>query len=217
MSIWAIVPIKPLRRGKSRLAGVLTEEERAKLNRVFLENTLSVLREIPEIEQTLVVSRDPAALAIAREFDVRTLLEDGSQELNLALTRATAIAQAYAAHGILILPADLPMLNADDLRYFLSFDRDQPCVVISPDRRDDGTNALLISPPGTIQYAFGPGSFHRHRKLAISTEAQHEVVRIPSLALDLDLPDDLKFFIESTGVNTNNLMEQNANPETTGG
>lgn len=36
MSIWAILPVKPLRRGKSRLAGALTEEERAALNEELL-------------------------------------------------------------------------------------------------------------------------------------------------------------------------------------
>ena len=40
MSLWAIVPVKPLRRGKSRLAGALTEEERATLNQELLQRKL---------------------------------------------------------------------------------------------------------------------------------------------------------------------------------
>jgi 2-phospho-L-lactate guanylyltransferase len=78
MTIWAIVPVKPLRLGKSRLSGVLSDDERAVLNRMFLEQTLDILRTIPRVTQTLVVSRDPAALAIAREYGARTVLEDGT-------------------------------------------------------------------------------------------------------------------------------------------
>jgi len=37
MTLWAIVPVKPLRRGKSRLSGMLSEDERAHLNEVLLE------------------------------------------------------------------------------------------------------------------------------------------------------------------------------------
>ena len=46
MSLWAIVPVKPLRRGKSRLAGALTEEERANLNQELLERTLRTLTDL---------------------------------------------------------------------------------------------------------------------------------------------------------------------------
>ncbi len=115
MSLWAIVPVKPLRRGKSRLAGVLSEEERTLLNQSMLSHTLKVLSEVREIDQTLVVSRDPSALALAREYHARTLLEDGSPQLNTALRRATAVAQAYATQGVLILPADLPLLTPQDV------------------------------------------------------------------------------------------------------
>ncbi|MBL6961579.1 MAG: 2-phospho-L-lactate guanylyltransferase, partial [Anaerolineales bacterium] len=92
MTIWAIVPVKPLRRGKSRLAGTLTEDERTELNRQLLAHTLEILKNTPEIEQTLVISRDPQALAVARDFDARTVLEDGSPHLNTALERATVVA-----------------------------------------------------------------------------------------------------------------------------
>ena len=90
--IWAIVPVKPLRRGKSRLAGTLSEDQRTDLNRELLKHTIETLTELKEITQVLVVSRDPAALAIARDYGARTLREDGSPKLNTALTRAAAVA-----------------------------------------------------------------------------------------------------------------------------
>ena len=62
------MPVKPLRRGKSRLSGVLSEDERTALNQTMLINTLKTLNQVEEIETILVVSRDPLALSIARDF-----------------------------------------------------------------------------------------------------------------------------------------------------
>jgi 2-phospho-L-lactate guanylyltransferase len=159
---------------------------------MFLEQTLEILQKIPQVAQTLVVSRDPAALAIAREYNARTVLEDGNPSLNGALTRATLLARNYATRGALVLPADLPLLTQADLLEFLSYVSEPPCVVISPDRHQDGTNALLMSPGGLIQYSFGPRSFTRHCVAARQVGARLEVVRNDHIALDLDTPDDLQ-------------------------
>lgn len=200
MSIWAIVPVKPLRLGKSRLSGVLSDEERAVLNRLFLEQTLEVLRNTQPITQTLVISRDPAALAVARELGARTVLEDGNPNLNSALTRATMLARNFASRGVLVLPADLPLLTKDDLLDFCDHIHRRPCVVISPDRHDNGTNALLMVPGGLIKYDFGPGSFNRHCELARAANARVEIVRNPHIELDLDTPDDLALLKQFEGI-----------------
>ena len=192
MTIWAIVPVKPLRSGKSRLAGVLTEDQRTRLNRHLLEHTLLALTEIPEIGNTLVVSRDPSALAIARDLGARTLLEDGSPHLNTALKRATAVAQAHSAHSVLILPADLPLIDPAEVRSILKLGKKPPVVVIAPDRRKDGTNALLLNPAGLIEFGFGPGSCQRHCDRARLGGAELKIFNSPAMELDLDLPEDLE-------------------------
>ncbi|HEB66255.1 MAG TPA: 2-phospho-L-lactate guanylyltransferase [Chloroflexi bacterium] len=196
MTLWAIVPIKPMRLGKSRLATVLSEEERAALNRQLLARTVETLKSVPELEQVLVVSRDTAALALARKHGARTVLEDDESHLNMALARATFVARRFNTHGILVLPADLPLLRAEDVRALLEAARQPPAVVIVPDRKREGTNALVITPPGLISYHFGPGSFRRHCDLAREAGARLEVLELPSLAIDLDWPEDLKLLEE---------------------
>ncbi|HMD87681.1 MAG TPA: 2-phospho-L-lactate guanylyltransferase [Anaerolineaceae bacterium] len=191
MSLWAIIPVKPLRRGKSRLAGVLTEDERALLNYTMLGNTLKAISSVPEIDQVLVVSRDPAALALAREHGARTVQEEGSPELNTALRRATLVAKAYGARGVMILPADLPLVNSKDIREFIAQSGNPPEIIIAPDRREEGTNALLVSPAGLIDYCFGKDSFRCHSQRAQKKQARLKVCRIESLSLDLDYPEDL--------------------------
>ncbi|MFH1523778.1 MAG: 2-phospho-L-lactate guanylyltransferase [Chloroflexota bacterium] len=193
MTIWAIVPVKPLRRGKSRLAGMLSEEQRTRLNRYLLEHTLTTLNEISEIEHTLVVSRDPSALALTRSMGGRTVLEDGAPQFNTAIQRATIVAKAQGARAVLILPADLPLVKPSDLKGLLKRGNRPPVIVIAPDRRSDGTNALLVNPAGLIEYGYGPDSFQRHSQRAADAGARLEVVNSRRLALDLDLPEDLEF------------------------
>jgi len=210
MTYWAIVPIKPLRRAKSRLAGVLSREERASLSQEMLEHTLEVLKQVPEIERTLVVSRDTHALAIARQHGARTVTERGAPELNNALIRATLVAKTYGVAGVLVLPADLPLIKIDDIRELIKRAQNPPVMVIVPDRHRSGTNALLTSPPGLIEYDFGPESFQRHVARAESAGARLEICEISSVGLDVDLPEDLDFLYGELAEESNRpLQEEN--------
>jgi 2-phospho-L-lactate guanylyltransferase len=199
MTIWAIVPVKPFNLGKSRLAGTISEDDRINLNTRLLVHTLTTLSEISEIGQVLVVSRDSNVLSISRDLGAKTVLENGSPQLNTALTRATIFAQLHAIYGVLILPADLPLLSKNDILSLIESASNPPVVVISPDRREEGTNALLISPAGLIEYDFGPDSFERHCRRAKVAGARLEIVNLPSLAFDLDIPEDLQMLDELEG------------------
>lgn len=196
MTLWAIVPVKPLKRGKSRLATVLSETERTTLNQSMLVNTLKTLKSIAEIETVLVVSRDPSALAIARDYEARTVLEDGNPELNTALRRASMVAKAYLANKILVLPADLPLMKAEHIKDFLALSGGEPEIIIAPDRRKDGTNALFINPSDLIDFYYGPGSYNLHINAAKAKNATIKVVENEVLGLDLDLPEDLNLLAE---------------------
>ena len=207
MALWAIVPVKPLRRGKSRLAGVLSPEERNDLNRRLLTHTLETLNAIPEIEQILVISRDQAALSLAREHGARTVLENGAPELNVALARATIVAKNYATRGLLIVPADLPLISPEDVIAMLDIAVHPPVVVLAPDHRRQGTNALLVCPIGLIEYDFGPGSFQRHCERALQAGARLEILELPSLALDMDMPEDLEMVIEKLETSFSNIFD----------
>ena len=200
MTLWAIIPVKPLRRGKSRLAGALSEDERTELNRKLLQHTLQTLSDLKELEEVLVISRDPQALTVARNYGARTVRENGQPELNTALKRATVVAQVYATRAVLVLPADLPLIARDDILALIQRAKEPPVVVIAPDRHGRGTNALLISPPGLIEYDFGENSFQRHCELVKKSGARLEIVDLPSLGLDLDVPEDFEIIksLEST-------------------
>ncbi len=192
MTLWAIVPVKPLSKSKSRLSNVLSRKQRMHISEQMLVNTLHVLGEVSEIDRTMVVSRDSRALSLAREHQARTLAESGSPELNGALERATTVARGYGVSAVLVLPADLPLITVEDVRKIIASSNDPPVIVIAPDRHQRGTNALLTAPPGIIEYDFGPNSYSRHLQLAEQSGARLEICDLPALGLDLDQPEDLE-------------------------
>lgn len=195
MNIWAIVPVKPFNRSKSRLSSVLSPKQREALSRQMMEQTLKTLKLVDEISGIMVVSRDQAALALARhQYNAQTLQESGNPELNEALTRATQMVVATLnARSVLVIASDVPLLTADDVRGLIA-QSDSIGVVIAPDRRKDGTNAMLVRPPSLIPYRFGIGSFQKHIDETRETGIEPKFFESPTLALDIDVPADLDLY-----------------------
>jgi len=190
MSLWAIVPVKPLHCGKSRLSEILSEEERVELNKQSFADTIEILKQVDMITDILVVSRDSDVLTAAREMGVRTVTENGTPELNNALRRASLFSKAFSTEGILIVPADLRLLTPEDVREFLKARTEGPTIVIAPDRRHQGTNMLFSNPADLLTFSFGQDSFHKHTLLAESKGVKVVVVENERIALDLDTPED---------------------------
>ncbi|MCA0453308.1 MAG: 2-phospho-L-lactate guanylyltransferase [Chloroflexi bacterium] len=193
-----IVPVKPLNQAKTRLAQVLSPTERQNLAETMLRHVLGVVQHVPQLMGTLVISRDNRALSIAREYGARTVQESGAPELNSALMRATQVISRLNGSAILILPADLPLLEAEDVTSIIRLGEREPSMVIATDQHQDGTNALFIRPPGLIEYAYGPGSFQRHVAKAHEVGAIVNFYQSDRLSLDIDMPADLKFYSELT-------------------
>ena len=190
MPLCAIIPVKPLKRGKSRLSGILSVEEREKLNKDMLKRILNCIQNIPEINFYIVVSYDPATLSIAREMGAKTVLESKMTNLNRALRKATAAARAYSATRVLILPADLPLIRESDIQQFIQLGEPSQGIVISSDHKQNGTNALMVNPIGAIDYNFGEWSFRKHIEQAQRKKITVTVADIKNLKFDLDLPED---------------------------
>lgn len=199
MSIWTIIPVKPLSRSKSRLASVLSPAERQQLSETLFRRVLAAVQATPQVAGTLVISRDPRALAIARDLNAHTVQESGAPELNNALMRATQVVGGWRGGAVLILPADLPLITPEDVRGMIELGQETLTVVIATDHNEDGTNAMLIRPPGTIPYAYGPGSFQRHRELALEAGATFKRFISERLALDIDTPADLEEYYRRSG------------------
>jgi 2-phospho-L-lactate guanylyltransferase len=191
MNLWAILPVKPLGHGKTRLSGVLSHEERYILNLTLLANTLNALQQTEAVDQIVVVSRDADVLSISRIFGAHSICEESSSNLNRAVTLGVKFALGGLADHVIILPADLPLLEPRYIQDLTTHMNGDHQMVIVPDRREDGTNGLILNPPDAFDFQFGTGSFQRHIHQSRAHGLRTEIVRIPELELDLDLPEDL--------------------------
>jgi 2-phospho-L-lactate guanylyltransferase len=186
--IFVIIPAKPLDQSKTRLAAVLPVTERVDLSRRLVQRTIHLAGQVGEV---VVVSRDMAVRRLAKQAGAWALVEAG-QELNQALQQASDWIIARGGQAVLILPGDLPLLQLSDLTEIVAAGQRFPSIVIAPSQRLDGTNALLLRPPGSIKFAFGPRSFDRHQQAARGVGVEPVIYHSPTVALDLDLPEDLQ-------------------------
>jgi 2-phospho-L-lactate guanylyltransferase len=190
--LWTIVPVRGVAAGKSRLAPVLNQAERAALNRALLVGTLAAVREWSGAPQrTIVVSPCASALALAREAGA-TIVREGAHAigLNRAVKLGVAQAAALGATYVLILPADLVQLSVDALTALLKAAADGG-IVLAPDKAGTGTNAILVDAGAGFEFAFGPASLMAHRAAAGRAGFAVSLVQCADLELDLDTPDDL--------------------------
>lgn len=201
MNIWAILPVKTLSQSKTRLSAILSPAERADLTQHLLEQTLQVLQQVPNITQTIVVSRDPTVLNTAQRYHTRTFSESAPYELKTAVSQAAKYATLQQqADGILIIPADLPFLQAYEIQAIIDKAAASETSVICPDESQNGTNALLLSPTTKFRFQYGPNSYSKHLIEANRLNLAIQTITTPGICFDLDTEDDWHIYQQSLGV-----------------
>lgn len=206
----AVVPMKNLDQAKSRLAPLLSAEERRGLVLAMLTDVLAALESAREITEIFVVS-DGEGL----ESGAFTLVpEPVNRGYDEAVATAVADPRVAGSGAVLVLPGDLPLVTGADIDALIGVDRaagapSDPLIRIAPARDGDGTNALLIAPPGLMPTRFGPGSFERHRRAAEDLVSTVEIVSPAGLAFDIDTPQDLREFSARGGAtNTQGFLKR---------
>lgn len=193
MTCWVVIPVKPLKRAKSRLSEVMNSQQRQALAEALFRHVLSVAVSQRRILGTLVISRDTRALALAREAGAHSMQETGPPHLNVALQRAAQVLVGWGSEAMLILPADLPFLAAEDIESMVKMgSAGSSGLVIATDEEHDGTNALYCRPPGLINFAYGEGSFERHTERGRAAGATVQLYSSDHLMHDIDDPQDLR-------------------------
>lgn len=176
-----VVPVKSFTRAKARLAPVLDEAARADLARRMADRVLAAAGSLPVL--VACDDDDVAAWARARGAEVAWTPDT---DLNGSVTAAVEILANRGVTRATIAHADLPM--ARDLALVVGVRG----IVAVPDRHDDGTNVMTVPTHIGFPFAYGPGSFARHRELANTMGVEFFVVRPPDLTWDVDDPADLE-------------------------
>jgi 2-phospho-L-lactate guanylyltransferase len=189
MSIWAILPLRALNGGKQRLSSVLSTAERQALVEHLFRHTLAAITSSGVIDGVCVVSPDPAVLDWVASLGVLPVLQ-GERGLNQGLeqARCALLVEKWIDALLVVLP-DLPLVTPADIAALAK--RSAPhSVVLAPDRHGQGTNALLVRPANALPWAFGEGSFDRHRAAARAERLALHVFHAQGTAFDVDMPDD---------------------------
>src|SRR5437763_8702919 len=153
MDCWAVIPVKPFRAGKSRLAGLLGVDDRAALNRRLFGRVLTATLAAFKPDRAIVVTADPLLLPLMRGQGLHAV-EDSGGGLNAALGLASHYAIARGARAIAVLPSDLPAITADDVKALVANLKPASCCVIAPDGQEEGTNALKSSTLARVFFKF---------------------------------------------------------------
>jgi 2-phospho-L-lactate guanylyltransferase len=199
--IWAIVPAKTLEQAKTRLARVLSPEERSALSLAMLRDLLSALHGAQHLDGVAVVTADAALEAAAREAGAQIVAEQTIGQ-NVALQTGVAYAHAQGATEVLVISADLPLLCSATIDHLIERaqqSNQSNLVLLAPSREGTGTNAMLQRPPGVIPFLFGLNSLQRHQQAADERGVPVELVQAQGLAFDIDLPADLLELASSPG------------------
>jgi 2-phospho-L-lactate guanylyltransferase len=186
----AVLPIKTFDEAKQRLRAELDPTPRRALVEAMFSDVLIALRRATLVDQVLVVSADNVAQRIAGGYDAM-VVEDEDLGHNQAAARGAARALELGVDRVLMVPGDCPLLSPTELDELLRHPVPSPSLLVVPDRHGTGTNALVLTPPDALEPAFGPDSHDRHREHASTAGIHVETVEVPSLALDIDTPEDL--------------------------
>ena len=175
-----LIPVKAFAEGKARLAPTLDRQSRAELSRLMATRVLEAAAPLP----VAVVCDDAEVARWAVAHGAMALPEPG-RGLNGAVEAGVARLATLGAGEVLVAHADLPM--AHGLARLAGFDG----VTLVPDRRDDGTNVVVVPADAGFRFAYGPGSFLRHQDEVRRLGLAPRIVREPVLALVLlELPDE---------------------------
>lgn len=174
MTLWtAIIPFNFGRPRKTRLAAILSPDERNALALAMVKHVVAVLAAAPSVGAVQLLSPVDPALP-------ETLWrEDGGGGLNAELGAAR---DALGGAPVLLIHADLPLLTTADVEVLLAAAAQGSAI--APDLAGRGTNALALADGGAVALSFGEDSFARHRA------ALPDASLVESAGLGCDVDDE---------------------------
>jgi 2-phospho-L-lactate/phosphoenolpyruvate guanylyltransferase len=193
-----LVPVKNLANAKQRLASLLAPAERLALAEAMLRDVCQALGEWRGHPPVALVTGDPIARDLARFYALQVIDDSTNPGETGAIEAATHAAQFNGAEFSLVIPADIPLLEARHLEQVISSGPPEGSVLV-PAADGRGTNAVLRRPASLFPLRFGNDSFQPHLQAARSTGKPCLVLECSSLAVDVDSPADLHRLVSLPG------------------
>jgi 2-phospho-L-lactate/phosphoenolpyruvate guanylyltransferase len=192
-----LIPIKNLANAKQRLGDVLDQSVRTELAHAMLADVLQAVIEYGREDVSLVTS-DSFALSQAASHGFGVITDQSNASETAAIEMATRVCVVSGVERTLVIPGDIPLIEADDLATIFDHAPAQGSVLVpSSDKR--GTNAVLRSPSELFPLRFGNDSFQPHLQAAIATDTSCVVLSLPRIGLDIDTAEDLRILAAHPG------------------
>jgi 2-phospho-L-lactate guanylyltransferase len=193
-----LIPVKGLANAKQRLASVLDQATRTKLAQAMLFDVLETLGTWASRPEVSIVTSDPFAVELARRFEFQIIPDNANRSETDAIEMATRWCEAQGIDNTLVVPGDIPLIQACEVEKILEAAPTEGCVLV-PASDGRGTNAAWRRPAGLFRLRFGNDSFKPHLAEARATQKPCVVLSLPGIALDIDTPSDLRQLAEAPG------------------
>lgn len=192
-----LIPIKDPANSKTRLAALLSAEERRRLAWAMFEDVGRAVSSSREAGRIVMVTSFAPAIERARQLDWDVLIEESQASESASVDWASSVLSERGFETVMRLPADLPLVQAEDIDALLSVELKSPGALIVSSRDGTGTNAIIRTPPALFPSRFGPDSFALHQEEAHRVGVECIVVRNARIALDIDEPSDVEVLLEN--------------------
>jgi len=193
-----LIPVKNLSAAKQRLAAVLDQPARTELAQAMLHDVVAAIALWTRRPACALVTGDPFAIELARQYDFEIISDSTNPGETGAIEMATQICVERGINSTLVIPADIPLIQASELEQIL---KDAPAEgsVLAPAADGRGTNAAFRRPANLFALRFGNDSFKPHLAAAQATGKPCIVLQLPGVAIDVDNPEDLQRILAHPG------------------
>jgi 2-phospho-L-lactate guanylyltransferase len=193
-----LVPVKNLSAAKQRLAAVLDQPARTELAQAMLHDVVATIAAWPHRSACALVTSDPFALELAAQYDFETIPDPANPGETGAIEMATRFCVVRGSDSTLVIPADIPLIQASELDQILAYAPAEGSVLV-PAADGRGTNAAFRRPANLFPLRFGNDSFKPHLASAQATGKLCHVLHLPGIARDVDTPEDLRQLLIHSG------------------
>jgi len=193
-----LVPIKNTSAAKQRLASVLDQPSRTRLAQAMLHDVLSVLHNWKNRPSVGIVTSDAFGVKLAAEYGFEVIPDPDNPGETGAIEMATRVCVERGEDSTLVIPADIPLIQAWELEEIFKYAPAQGSVLV-PAADGRGTNAVFRRPANLFPLRFGNDSFKPHHAAAQATGKPCIVLKLPGLAVDIDGPADLQQLLSLPG------------------
>jgi 2-phospho-L-lactate guanylyltransferase len=194
--VCAVVPVKETGEAKQRLTEVMPSALRQALALAMLGDVLEALAGVAGLGGLIVVTVDPEAIRLAREYGGEAIADGAHDGHTGAVTAGARHLIARGRGTMLTLPGDVPLVTAEEITRLIAAHRAAPSFTIAPAHDEQGSNAILMSPPNAVPLRFGEASYFPHLEAARACGIEPQVLHLPGIAFDIDNAQDLHHFAQ---------------------